>query len=216
MTFARDERLALCTLFADLGPGRPTLCEGWQTVDLAAHLVLRERRPDAGLGVVVGPLAGYTRTVQARLAQRTPFPRLIEMIRTGPPRASVFGLPGMDERLNTMEYFVHHEDVRRAQSGWEPRELSRAFSDSLWHRLGMARPVLRKAPVGIELVRADGRPGDGSPIRRTVKASTPVVTVTGTPAELVLWVYGRTTAARVGLDGADTDVAALSAASWRV
>src|ERR1700733_482692 len=100
MSYARDERVALCALLAELGPDKPTLCEGWQTGDLAAHLVLRERRPDAGAGIMGGPLAGYTRKVQARLAGRTPFARLIDLIRTGPPRLSLFGLPGADERLN--------------------------------------------------------------------------------------------------------------------
>lgn len=216
MTYARDERLALCALLADLGPDQPTLCEGWQTADLAAHLVLRERRPDAGAGILGGPFARYTNTVRARLARRTPFPKLIEMIRTGPPRASLFGVPGADERLNTVEYFVHHEDVRRAQPHWEPREIEPRLSEQLWKQLGMAKLLLRKAPVGVELVREDAEPGDGRRVRRTAKARTPVVTVTGTPAELTLWAMGRKGAARVRLDGSDADVAALEAATWGI
>jgi uncharacterized protein (TIGR03085 family) len=216
MTYARDERLALCALLADLGPDQPTLCAGWQTADLAAHLVLRERRPDAGAGIMGGPLARYTRHVQSRLARRSPFPRLIELIRSGPPKASLFGLPGADERLNFVEFFAHHEDVRRAQPGWEPRDLSPEFSEQLWRRLGMGRLILRKAPVGVELVREDA-PADGKGrVRMTVKARTPVVTVTGMPGELTMWVMGRSDSARVRLDGSDADVAALRAASWRL
>jgi uncharacterized protein (TIGR03085 family) len=214
MTYARDERLALCALLADLGPGQPTLCAGWQTADLAAHLVLRERRPDAGAGILGGPLARHTKSVQSRLARRTPFPKLIEMIRTGPPRASLFGVPGADERLNTVEYFVHHEDVRRAQPDWEPREIDRELSELLWNRLGVAKFLLRRAPVGVELVREDADPGSDRRVRRTVRARTPVVTVTGTPDELTLWAMGRTEVARVRLDGSDADVAALEAATW--
>jgi uncharacterized protein (TIGR03085 family) len=213
MTHAQDERRALCSLLAELGPDQPTLCAGWQTADLAAHLVLRERRPDAGVGIVGGPLAGYTRHVQAGLASRVPFLRLIQLIRTGPPRMSVFGLPGADERLNLVEYFVHHEDVRRAQPGWQPREISTELAGQLWRRLRLAKLILRRAPVGIELVRADGADG---PVRMTAKATTPVVTVTGTPAELTMWAMGRTAAADVQLDGGDADVAALRSASWRL
>jgi uncharacterized protein (TIGR03085 family) len=216
MTYARDERLALCALLADLGPSQPTLCTGWQTADLAAHLVLRERRPDAGAGIMGGPLARYTEIVQSRLAARTPFPKLIELIRTGPPRASLFGLPGADDRFNTAEYFVHHEDVRRGQPGWQPRELDSGLSELLWNRIGMARMLLRKAPVGVELVREGADPDSGDRVRRTVKARTPVVTVTGTPAELTMWAMGRTAAARVRLDGSDADVAALRGASWGI
>ena len=212
MTHASDERAALCDLLDTLGPDQPTLCEGWQTADLAAHLVLRERRPDAGAGVLGGPLAGYTRRVQDRLRTRTPFGQLVEMIRSGPPRMSMFGLPGMDERANVVEYFVHHEDIRRAQPAWQPRTISADLADDLWRRLRLARLMLRGAPVGIELVRADGgeRPGR---VRITARARTPVVTVTGDPAELTMWTMGRTSAARVRLDGSDADVTALR--EWR-
>jgi len=215
MTHAQDERLAICDLLADLGPDQPTLCSGWQTADLAAHLVLRERRPDAGAGVVGGPLAGYTRHVQARLTKGTPFPELVRLIRTGPPRFSVFGLPGADERLNLVEYFVHHEDVRRAQPGWKPREISADLASALWSRLSLARLMLRKAPVGVELVRADAGPADGR-VRITAKARTPVVTVTGDPAELTMWTMGRTASADVRMDGNDADIEALRSASWRL
>ena len=183
-------------------------------MDLAAHLVLRERRPDAGAGIIGGPMARYTRKVQAHIATR-PYPDLVSLVRSGPPRLSLMGIPGADERVNAVEFFVHHEDVRRAQPDWQPRELDQAFSETLWRRLGMARLLLRKAPVGVELVRSDA-PADGGRVRITAKAKTPVVTVTGPAAELTLWCMGRTSAALVRLDGSDPDVAALAAASWRI
>jgi uncharacterized protein (TIGR03085 family) len=215
MSYARDERLALCALLDEVGADQPTLCEGWQTVDLAAHLVLRERRPDAGIGIIGGPLARYTSHVQSAIAARTPFAALVERIRTGPPRLSPYGLPGADERINAIELFVHHEDVRRAQPGWQPRDVSAGMSELLWRRLGLAKLLLRKAPVGVELIREDAPPGS-SRVRITARARTPVVTVTGTPAELTMWVMGRTGAALVHLDGAGPDVAALKATTWRI
>ena len=224
MSHAQDERRAICDLLTELGPDKPTLCQGWQTGDLAAHLVLRERRPDAGAGVMGGPLAGYTQRVQARLTERTPFPRLLDLIRTGPPRLSLFGLPGADERLNLVEYFVHHEDVLRAQPGFQPRTISPELAGQLWDRLPLARMMLRRAPVGVELVRADAasatadtpHQGGNGRVRITAKARTPLVTVSGEPAELTLWVMGRTSAAQVQLDGNDSDVAALKASTWRI
>jgi uncharacterized protein (TIGR03085 family) len=215
VTHARNERTALCDLLTELGPDQPTLCVGWQTGDLAAHLVLREHRPDAGAGMLGGPLAGYTRRVQDRLRARTPFPRLIELIRTGPPHLSMFALPGMDERANLVEYLVHHEDVRRAQPDWQPRVIGSDLADELWRRLQLARLFLRGAPIGVELVRADAAATNdgGSRVRITARARTPMVTVAGTPDELTLWTMGRTDAARVRMDGSDADVAALRA--WR-
>jgi uncharacterized protein (TIGR03085 family) len=216
VTYAREERLAVADLLTKLGPDQPTLCAGWKTLDLAAHLVIREHRPDAGLGVLGGPLAGHTRRVQNRRISRTTFPDLIELIRTGPPRLSLFALPGADDRGNTVEYFVHHEDIRRAQPGWEPRDLSPGLSDLLWQRLRLARLMLRRAPVGVEFARQAGARQEGdAPLRITAKARAPMVTVTGTPAELTMWAFGRAAAARVRLEGSDPDVAALSSPRWR-
>ncbi len=233
MTHAKDERQALCDLLTEVGPDQPTLCAGWRTADLAAHLVLRERRPDAGAGVMGGPVARYTRRVQTRLAGRHSFAQLVGIIRSGPPRLSVFGLPGADEKLNLVEYFVHHEDVLRAQPDWQPRKVEPELADVLWDRLSLARLMVRKAPVGVELVRADRSHGLASSnaaehgtsggqgsarrsrVRITAKARTPVVTVTGDPVELTLWTMGRTSVADVHMDGADADVAALRSDHWR-
>jgi uncharacterized protein (TIGR03085 family) len=219
MRYARDERLALCALLDGTGPREPTLCQGWTTLDLAAHLVLREHRPDAGIGMLGGPLAAHTRSVQRKLTERIPYRQLVQMIRNGPPRLSLFGLPGVDERTNVVEFFVHHEDVRRAQPDWEPRKLDQGLSEVLWRRLGMAKFILRKAPVGVELARDDEPEptGPGGPrVRITAKARTPVVTVTGSPAELTMWTFGRISSARVRLDGSEAAIGALNAASWHL
>jgi uncharacterized protein (TIGR03085 family) len=219
VTHSRDERLALAVLLAEKGPDAPTLCEGWTTGDLAAHLVLRESRPDAAAGVMGGPLAGYTARVQDRLKSRKSYAELIEAFRAGPPRLSPFALPKADEAGNTVEYFVHHEDVRRAADGWEPRELDPGLSEALWGRLRSgARFFIGKPPVGIELARdegtgeADGQPPAG-PYRVTVKRSAPLVTVTGPAAELTLWAFGRVAASRVRLDGPKAAINQLQA--WR-
>jgi uncharacterized protein (TIGR03085 family) len=215
VSYSRQERLALCDLLDKTGPDAPTLCTGWSTGDLAAHLVLREYRPAAAAGVLGGPLAGHTARVQQRIKERRAFPALVRAIRSGPPRLSFMSIPGMDERANAVEYFVHHEDIRRAVPDWAPRQLSRGQSDMLWQRLRMARFMLRKAPVGVELARDDAvRPGaDGRAYRITAKNATPAVTVIGTPAELTMWVMGRTGAARVRMDGTEAAVSKLTA--WR-
>ena len=219
MSYSHDERLALCALLEKTGPDAPTLCEGWDTGDLAAHLVLRERRPDAAGGILGGPLARYTTRVQNRLRQRMSFADLVQAIRSGPPRLSVMGLPGVDERANAVEFFVHHEDVRRAAGDWAPREISSGESDMLWQRLRMAKFLLRRAPVGVELAREAADVGgvspDGPAYRITAKNATPAVTVIGSPAELTLWVTGRTTAANVRFDGIEAAVNKLTEANWR-
>lgn len=218
VTYARDERVALCALLDKTGPDAATLCVGWTTADLAAHLVLREHRPDAAIGILGGPSARYTAWAQRKLRAKVPFPMLVETIRTGPPRFSFFGIPGVDARANFAEYFVHHEDVRRAQQGWQPRELEDGLADAVWGLLSQARLMLRKVPVGIEFARDDTsqRDDDTRAVRMTVRGRTPVVTVIGAPAELLMWTFGRTGAADVHLDGAEADVAALTQAQWGI
>ncbi|PZA20241.1 maleylpyruvate isomerase N-terminal domain-containing protein, partial [Modestobacter versicolor] len=51
---SRSERAALADLLEQLGPDQPTCCEGWTTQDMATHLVLRDRRPDAMPGLALG------------------------------------------------------------------------------------------------------------------------------------------------------------------
>src|SRR5205814_6879226 len=92
VSYASDERSALCALLDQTGPDAPTLCEGWRTRDLAAHLVLRERRPDAAAGLMGGPLAGHTRRAHEALPRQPPLPRPGEPIRTGAPALPVFRL----------------------------------------------------------------------------------------------------------------------------
>ena len=139
---AQAERQELAALLDQLGPDAPTLCAGWSTADLAAHLVIRERRPDAAAGIVLGPLADYTAKVQDQVRQSTPYPRLVERVRSGPPAV----LRPFDDALNTAEYFVHHEDVRRAREPWTPRTLDDAETKLLWSRLGLLGRQLARKP----------------------------------------------------------------------
>jgi uncharacterized protein (TIGR03085 family) len=219
MGYSREERLGLCARLDEAGPDAPTLCAGWTARDLAAHLVLRERRPDAGAGIMAGPLAGYTARVQEKLRTRMSYPDLVNAIRTGPPKLSLWGIPGLDERANVVEFFVHHEDVRRGAPGWKPRDIGPGLSNVLWDRLRMAKFVLRKLPVGLEFARDDdgaGGKGGGAGFRMTARRGTPVVTVTGPPAELTMWAMGRNSSAQVRLDGTDAAVRMLDQAHWRL
>ncbi|MFJ5556133.1 TIGR03085 family metal-binding protein [Streptomyces sp. NPDC093250] len=201
-THAKRERLLLADLLETTGPDAPTLCEDWTTRDLAAHVVVRERRPDAAGGILVKQLAPRLERVMAEYTAK-PYEELIQLIRTGPPRFSPFSLKQIDELSNTVEFYVHTEDVRRAQPEWTPRELDPVFQDALWSRLERSARLLgRGVPTGLVLRRPDGR---------TVVAhrGAPVVTVTGEPSELVLFAYGRQSAAKVEVDGDENAIAKL-------
>ncbi|MFI1159674.1 TIGR03085 family metal-binding protein [Streptomyces sioyaensis] len=208
-THAKRERLLLADLLESAGPEAPTLCENWSARELAAHVVVRERRADAAGGLLVKPLAARLQRVQAEFAAK-PYEELIQLIRTGPPRMSPFALKQLDEASNTVEFYVHTEDVRRAQPDWSARELDPVFADALWSRLErMARVLGRKSPVGLVLRRPDGRTA-------VAHRGTPVVTVVGEPGELTMFAFGRQEAADVALDGDKEAVDRLLAAKLGV
>lgn len=206
---ARQERQELCDLFLEVGPDAPTLCTGWTTRDLAAHLIVRESRPDAALGILIKPLAGYADSVQAKVAMR-PWPDLVREVRTGPPVLSVFRLPGAQGLADPFEFAIHHEDVRRAQPGWSPRGLPVAEQDLFWQRLSRAgRLLARTSPVGVALRRSD----TGEML--VAKAGTPSVTLIGEPLELVLRLYGRRECV-VDVEGSEGAVARFESARFGV
>ncbi|WP_433565776.1 TIGR03085 family metal-binding protein [Nocardia sp. CA-151230] len=200
MTLAQRERQALVQAMAEAGPDAPTLCGDWTARDLAAHLVVRERRPDAAPGILLKPFASYLDSVQRKVTQR-PFADLLDEVRSGPPLL----LRPVDSLMNTTEMFVHHEDVRRAAPGWEPRTLSAADENQLWKVLtGLARMAYRKSPVTVALSTPDGR----RTVARQVGDRT--VVLAGQPSELLLHAFGRN-AVRLEATGAPDDVALVHA-----
>ncbi|MGW4383732.1 TIGR03085 family metal-binding protein [Kitasatospora sp. NPDC004531] len=204
-SLARAERARLSKLLSAAGPDGPTLCEGWLTRDLVAHLVVREGRPDAAAGIRVRPLAGWTRRVQDRAAAR-PYGELVKSFRSGPPALSPFNLPGVDEAANLLEYFVHAEDVRRAVP-FEPEPVAPELAQALWRRVPMAARLGESRPsVSLRLALPDGREVT---IRRGER---PLVTVTGEPGELVLFLFGRGAKAAVTVQGEPAAVAELAEA----
>lgn len=182
----------------EVGPDAPTLCEGWKTRDLAAHLVIREYRPDAAPGILIPLFASHTEKVQNGVAERTDWEALLDKVASGPPAYSPLKL--LDRVANVAEMFIHHEDVRRAQPGWGPRALDPALTARLRRTLPlMGRMTLAKAPGRVTL-----RTPDGETVLTAGRG--PAVTVTGPPAELLLFAVGRQ--ARVEFDG---DAAAVQA-----
>ena len=152
--------------------------------------MLRERRPDAAPGILLPPLAGYTRPGPALAWRPAPF-------RTWSVRCG--GLPTLlapfDEAMNTLEFFIHHEDVRRAQPRWQPRDLPAGLSRALWRQVRrMSRLALRRFPATVVLT---------APAYGEVRAGAggEEVLVDGAPGELAIFVSGRQAAARVELSG---------------
>ena len=145
MTAASRERAALVNTMRAVGPDAPTLCGEWTTRDLAAHLVLRERRPDAAAGILV-PGAGRLHRPQAAAPRgATDWPDLLEMVASGPPLYSPLKL--LDPLVNTTEMFIHHEDVRRAAPGWQPRDLDSDLASALRRQVAIGGQDVTCSPT---------------------------------------------------------------------
>lgn len=209
---AQLEREALSSTLTRLGPDAPTLCQGWRSRDLAAHLVLRERRPDAAAGVFVPQLAGHSQRVQDGYAEGS-WAGLVDMVRQGPPGWSPSRVPAVDDAINLLEFYVHHEDLLRAAADWTPqrrRQLGPEVQGALWARLRQVGQLMfRRSPVGIVLVTPEhGRRAVRGPTKRGT------VVLRGEPSELLLYGFGRRSVAQVAIEGEPDALEALSAATF--
>lgn len=198
-SFARAERIRLCDLALETGPDAPTLCGDWTVRELVAHLVVRETSP-LSVGIVVPPLASVTERETERVAKKS-FDKLVSRVRKA---RNPMALPGVDAALNTAEYFVHHEDIRRAAPDWQPRTLDPDEEDALWRIVRISGKGLIR-PAGVPVVARRTDTGADTNLRA---GSDPVV-VSGMPSEIVLFLYGRDQTRGLTFEGPDDRVATL-------
>jgi uncharacterized protein (TIGR03085 family) len=199
------ERSELCDLFLALGPEAPTLCEGWSTLDLAAHLVIRENDPRSGFVIMGGDRFAKLEHSLMDNARSEGYQRLVDRLRAGPPLVP-WRLPLLRQAFNLTEWFVHHEDVRRP-AGHAPRGDRPDLDATLWTMLRRtSRLLLRKVRrVGVALAA----PGFGEVPAR---GPGPSVRLTGGPQELMLYLSGRRSAALVDVTGPDEARAVVESA----
>lgn len=105
---------------------------------------------------------------------------------------------------NLNEFFVHHEDVRRA-NGRGPRSLPTGMDDALWSNVRGAAWLLarRLRGVGLELRNIT----TGATV--TARHGRPTVRIDAEPGELLLYLFGRTGVAEVQLHGSPDGVEAV-------
>jgi uncharacterized protein (TIGR03085 family) len=187
------ERRELCDLLEELGPDAPTLCDGWATIDLAAHLVVRERDLRAAPGILLGGRFEATLDRLMERAKATGYRPLVDRVRNGPPLGPM-AVTGLRTLLNLNEYVVHHEDVRRA-NGLGPRTDRSDLQDAVWGLLRhQARLMVRNVDGAAVRVQRTG----GAAV---VSGRGPEAVLTGEPVELLLYLFGRRDAAEVELGG---------------
>jgi uncharacterized protein (TIGR03085 family) len=202
------ERAQLCDLLEQLGPGAPTLLRPWAASDLAAHLVQREHDVlAAALLVLPDAFQGIAQRRRLALQSRHSFAQLVATVRSGPP-PGFFRLGWVRAVANLNEFFVHHEDLRRA-NGMVPRvNLAAAFEAALWRNVAGGGRYLARRLRGAGLVVRWA----GTDQRRTLRRSRVAATVSGPPGEILLFLFGRQDAADVDVTGCEAALAALNSA----
>jgi uncharacterized protein (TIGR03085 family) len=191
VSLARRERLALCATALREGPDAPTLCDPWEVRQLVGHLLVRERHPVAAAGISIERLSGLTERAMAGLEGKD-FEALVERLRR--PPVVPFAVPGLDQVMNTLEFVVHHEDIRRAQPDWEPRLLHDDDEATIWSFLRLAgRGMARGAGVPVRIQWGERA--------ATLRGGDDPVSVRGAPSELALVLSGRQRVARVEYAG---------------
>ena len=202
---ARRERHDLCDLALVLGEDAPTLSGDWTAKDLVTHLLLREHSLLGAPGLLIRAALRASPTSRWRGSAR----------RTSRCWSSGCGDTGsrrtpsrpFDRAVNTLEYFVHHEDLRRAQPGWTPRELDRADESALWSAIRVfGRGLVRPAGVPVRIRRIDT--GAEATLRR---GADPAV-LAGMPSEIVMFLYGRDQHRGLGFTGPDAHIDRLRTA----
>lgn len=198
-SLAAREREALSDLALALGADAPTLCAGWSARHLLAHLIVREREPWRAGGIVLPWLARHTAARVDALAEQ-PLEDLVARVRSVP-----LPLRLVDPLWNTLEYFIHHEDLRRAQTEWDIRPLTESDEAALWRMVVlMGRGLVR--PAGVPVVISSGT---RTAVLRRGEAP---VRVLGPVSELALFLFGRSQVIGLTFDGPAASVERLERA----
>lgn len=192
-SFAKRERSAICQTLRQLGPDQLTLCQGWTTKDLLVHLIVRENRPDAAVGLFVPFLNSYTKSISNKYQDKS-FEELISIFENGPKSPSPFAIPKVDELANTFEFLVHHEDILRAQDNYQPRQFTQEDSKLLWSRFTKSAVFfMRKVKIGVIAKTDQGT--------YTLKRGNDAVTISGNIVDLVMFAFGRQNKTEIVFEG---------------
>lgn len=211
----REERKALLATLEAVGQEAPTLCSGWTSRHIAAHIVSAERMGGLPPALLLWPIewvlpvrlarrfrgpVGHVAQRELARADKRGWLWLQHRLEAGPPIGA--RLPWA-QPLVLLDQWVHHEDIRRA-NGMGPRSTTDEVREALI-RLGRSAarfPYIRNGRGSLEAVTPDGE-------RLYFGHGEARIRVTGEPGELLLFVAGRRSAARVDVEADDADLAKL-------
>ncbi len=181
-----DEHRAMADTLTQVGPGAPTLIEGWTTTELAGHLTSIDTF--GGVPLFIGrqlitrvhprptrtslKLAGK---ILARALKR-PYEHSVDRIRS--PHRLPMRLGGAPVAM--FEVYVHHQDVLRANPELPPRPAPAQLGICLPWLVAFHGKQLDGIRLEVETESASHHTGDGDKVM-----------VRGEVDEVVLWLAGR-------------------------
>ncbi|MDR5712386.1 TIGR03085 family metal-binding protein [Nesterenkonia flava] len=205
---AVQQRMALAAALRSVDPDAPTLCEGWRAADLALHIVVRDSRPDLMVGQQLPGWKHRAQSAMDRLASRG-YDYLVDRVKAGPPPLFPQRWAPVDNLVNTAEFYIHGQDVLRAQGGDDAGEGQASARQNVPAQHVSEQLQRALWGTGVKLffplaARSQGRritflsPRVGA-VTRGRTDQQPML-VTGEPQELLLWASGRE-------DHADVEIA---------
>jgi uncharacterized protein (TIGR03085 family) len=186
---AFEQRKDLVSALRSVTPDAPTLCEGWSAEELALHIGVRDSRPDLAVGQKL-PLVGAKARKSVERLKAGGYQALVDRVAAGPPVYFPQTLEPVDVAMNTLEFYIHTEDVLRAQPDFEPsqrREISEELRKRLWKHASVTFFVMAAREKNRRITFFS--PGYGATTRGPAHA--PLMMVHGAPEELTLWASGR-------------------------
>ena len=220
-TLLKRERAAMVAFLESLSFAQwhaASLCDGWQVIDVAAHLVIREQKP---LRFIVAEASsgklGWSAPQMMEQVKAKGRDFLLQTLRAGPPLA--YRLPGPSALANFVENWVHHEDLRRGELGLMRSSTPEAQA-KLWSVFPLlGRVMLRSLRTSgiVALQQHDGQAyafqvGDGFP--RAAEPRQATARIIGMPGEITLFLMGRKQAAQVEFAGDAALVHALQTTAF--
>ncbi len=202
------DRAQMADALAAVSPDAPTLCKGWDARDLAIHLVLRDGRPDVLAGELVGkalPALGRPAAAVRERLEHLPWDELVGEVRGGPPPWSPTRVPAVERAANGAEFYVHTQDVLRAQPGVTAADVpepSPEQRERLWRAMKIFPMRYGRSTVGVVRQVPSGPSA-------VVRGGARSVTLRGQPEELLLHGFGRRPQAAVEVLGDPDAVAAF-------
>lgn len=184
MSLASRQRESLCDLMSELGPLAPTRCDGWNVGDLAAHMWVREHKPAALPGIGSQRFADRTERIQIEALHLKGFEALVKEL-----RSPGWVMRPLDRVVNAVEFFVHHEDVLRANGRFQ--QISERDQAQLLRTVRVLAFRAQRAWGG-QLALAPA----GSDVIRYGRGNRPV-RLAGLPSELLLFLTGRESGAEI-------------------